>query len=72
MTKNDNQRALRVLQLTDPHLMADPAGELLGVNTRESLDAVIAMSMANRTLSAPPVISPRMPRKKPIAFLAIS
>lgn len=42
MTENDDQRALRVLQLTDPHLMADPAGELLGVNTRDSLDAVIA------------------------------
>lgn len=42
MTENDNQRALRVLQLTDPHLMADPAGGLLGVNTRDSLDAVIA------------------------------
>ncbi|KPQ01915.1 3',5'-cyclic-AMP phosphodiesterase [Marinobacter sp. HL-58] len=42
MTENDSQRALRVLQLTDPHLMADPAGELLGVNTRDSLDAVIA------------------------------
>lgn len=34
---------LRVLQITDPHLMADPAGELLGVNTRASLDAVIAL-----------------------------
>ncbi|PAV25863.1 3',5'-cyclic-AMP phosphodiesterase [Tamilnaduibacter salinus] len=32
---------LRVLQLTDPHLMADPFGELLGIRTRESLDAVI-------------------------------
>lgn len=42
MTENDDQRALRVLQLTDPHLMADPAGGLLGVNTRDSLDAVIA------------------------------
>lgn len=32
---------LRVLQLTDPHLMADPSGELLGIRTRDSLDAVI-------------------------------
>lgn len=37
---------LRVLQITDPHLMADPAGELLGVNTRDSLDAVIALIQA--------------------------
>lgn len=41
MTQQNQQRPLRVLQLTDPHLMADPAGELLGVNTRDSLDAVI-------------------------------
>lgn len=42
MTENDSQKPLRVLQLTDPHLMADPDGALLGVNTRDSLDAVIA------------------------------
>lgn len=47
MTQNDNPRALRVLQLTDPHLMADPAGELLGVNTRDSLDAVIEQVLQN-------------------------
>lgn len=41
MNDKDNPRPLRVLQLTDPHLMADPAGALLGVNTRDSLDAVI-------------------------------
>lgn len=41
MTRKDESRALRVLQITDPHLRADPAGELLGVNTRDSLDAVI-------------------------------
>lgn len=41
MTKKDEVRPLRVLQLTDPHLMADASGELLGVNTRESLNAVI-------------------------------
>lgn len=40
MTKTEPP-GLRVLQLTDPHLMADPAGALLGVNTRDSLDAVI-------------------------------
>lgn len=42
MTENDHQKPLRVLQLTDPHLMAEPSGALLGVNTRNSLDAVIA------------------------------
>lgn len=39
--------ALKVLQLTDPHLMADPAATLLGVNTRDSLDAVIASVKAD-------------------------
>lgn len=38
---NDKTHPVRVLQLTDPHLMADPAGALLGVTTRDSLDAVI-------------------------------
>ncbi|GAA3569338.1 3',5'-cyclic-AMP phosphodiesterase [Marinobacter xestospongiae] len=42
MTQSKPNRPLQVLQLTDPHLMADPHGELLGVNTRDSLDAVIA------------------------------
>ncbi|HLV77160.1 MAG TPA: 3',5'-cyclic-AMP phosphodiesterase [Marinobacter sp.] len=41
MTKPPTARALRVLQLTDPHLMADAEGALLGVNTRASLAAVI-------------------------------
>ncbi len=48
MTENHKQRALRVLQLTDPHLMADPAGALLGVNTRDSLDAVIEQVLHDR------------------------
>lgn len=46
MNEKDKPRSLRVLQLTDPHLMADPAGALLGVNTRDSLDAVIGQVLA--------------------------
>src|SRR5680860_370755 len=42
MTSKETTRPLRVLQLTDPHLMAGADGALLGVNTRDSLDAVIA------------------------------
>ena len=34
--------ALTVLQITDPHLLADPEGTLLGMRTRETLDAVLA------------------------------
>lgn len=41
MTNSEFQRPLRVLQLTDPHLMATADGALLGVNTRDSLAAVI-------------------------------
>mgnify|MGYP001627835825 CR=1 FL=1 len=36
-----NGRTARVLQITDPHLMADAGGELLGIRTRDSLDAVV-------------------------------
>lgn len=42
MISKEITRPLRVLQLTDPHLMASADGSLLGVNTRDSLDAVIA------------------------------
>jgi Icc protein len=35
---------LRVLQLTDTHLYADPGGALLGINTLESLQRVIQRS----------------------------
>ncbi|WP_100641256.1 3',5'-cyclic-AMP phosphodiesterase [Marinobacter salexigens] len=45
MTSTETARTLRVLQLTDPHLMASADGALLGVNTRDSLDAVIAEAL---------------------------
>ena len=41
MTNPEFPRPLRVLQLTDPHLMAAEDGALLGVKTRDSLAAVI-------------------------------
>ncbi len=41
MTETQTNHPLRVLQLTDPHLMASADGSLLGVNTRDSLSAVI-------------------------------
>lgn len=39
--KPADDRVARVLQITDPHLMADSSGTLLGVRTRASLEAVI-------------------------------
>ncbi|XOZ33354.1 3',5'-cyclic-AMP phosphodiesterase [Halomonadaceae bacterium KBTZ08] len=33
---------LHVLQITDPHLLGDPDGRLLGMNTRRTLDAVLS------------------------------
>ncbi|MGL4938338.1 3',5'-cyclic-AMP phosphodiesterase [Shewanella sp.] len=33
--------SVRIVQVTDPHLFADPDAELLGVNTRNSLAAVL-------------------------------
>ena len=45
MTMKEQARPLRVLQLTDPHLMANADGDLLGVKTRESLQAVIAEAL---------------------------
>ena len=36
-----SEQTARVLQITDPHLMADTDGALLGVRTRDSLAAVV-------------------------------
>jgi Icc protein len=40
-------RIIRVLQITDTHLFADSSGHLLGLNTEQSLQAVIAKVRAN-------------------------
>jgi len=47
MTGTQSNRRLKVLQLTDPHLMASSEGALLGVNTRQSLAAVIREVLQN-------------------------
>lgn len=44
ITAGNEAHPFRVLQITDPHLMADPEGVLLGMNTRESLEAVIDLA----------------------------
>ncbi|MGD2075614.1 MAG: 3',5'-cyclic-AMP phosphodiesterase [Gammaproteobacteria bacterium] len=36
---------LRIAQITDTHLYADPAGRLLGLNTRRCLEAVIELAL---------------------------
>ena len=41
LTPNSQDGSVRVLQLTDCHLFADPNRDLLGVKTSESMDAVI-------------------------------
>lgn len=38
-----SDQPVRILQISDPHLMAKTSGELLGVNTQESLEAVLNM-----------------------------
>ncbi len=40
-------RPLQILQLTDCHLHADPGRDLLGVNTEESLEAVVQALVAD-------------------------
>ncbi|SFR85534.1 Icc protein [Marinobacter daqiaonensis] len=47
-------RAARLLQITDPHLMADASGSLLGVKTRDSLDAVVRCAKA--TVDSPDLL----------------
>ena len=38
-----NDRPLRLVQLTDCHLFADPESELQGINTRQSFDAICGL-----------------------------
>ena len=40
-------RTVQLLQLTDPHLFGDPATELYGVNTSESLRLTLAAALAD-------------------------
>ncbi len=40
-----NTSRIRVLQITDPHLFADPTATLMGINTSETLDEVLAKIM---------------------------
>ncbi len=42
-----NERAIQIVQITDCHLTREAGGELLGVNTRDSLDAVLALIKTN-------------------------
>jgi Icc protein len=39
---------VRLVQVTDPHLFADPEGQLLGVNTAQSLQAVLNTFIATQ------------------------
>ncbi len=41
-------KPLRIAQITDTHLYSDPGGELLGLNTRRSLEQVIDLVMSAR------------------------
>jgi Icc protein len=48
--ETQSQRTARrrtLLQLTDPHLFADPEGQLLGVTTRRSFEAVLELALAH-------------------------
>jgi Icc protein len=42
----DPARTFRLLHLTDPHLFADPAGEVHSVNTSDALQRVVAQALA--------------------------
>ena len=45
--RNDTP-VLRIAQITDTHLYADPGGRLLGLNTRDSLQQVITLAAQRR------------------------
>ncbi|HFD81559.1 MAG TPA: 3',5'-cyclic-AMP phosphodiesterase [Gammaproteobacteria bacterium] len=39
---------MRIAQITDTHLYADPGGRLMGIETRRSLEEVVALARARR------------------------
>ena len=43
-----NNSSIHILQLTDPHLRKEVDGQLLGMNTRDSLDAVIQLVLSEQ------------------------
>lgn len=45
-TANRTADTVRLLQLTDPHLFAQPAGQLLGITTRFSFEVVLERALA--------------------------
>ncbi|TCT17987.1 Icc protein [Thiobaca trueperi] len=45
-TANRTAGSVRLLQLSDPHLFAQPAGQLLGITTRFSFEAVLEWALA--------------------------
>jgi Icc protein len=53
LAEGDRPDPQRVVQITDPHLFADPSGRLLGLNTRTTFEMVLAQVLdraaANRT-----------------------
>ncbi|PYB72057.1 3',5'-cyclic-AMP phosphodiesterase [Pseudomonas sp. LB-090624] len=50
MPQPDQSRPVHVVQLTDAHLFADPAGSMLGLNTRDSLRHVVAQARREQPL----------------------
>ena len=63
-TARGTSSCLHILHITDCHLSQGADGELLGVNTRDSLDAVLAR-IAEDGQQPDLVIWRRMPRLKP-------
>ena len=50
MPQPDQSRPVHVVQLTDAHLFADPAGSMLGLKTRDSLRHVVAQMRREQPL----------------------
>lgn len=46
-TTDEKEMPLRLLQLTDLHLFGDPGGQLLGITTRDSFEAVLELALSS-------------------------
>jgi len=45
----ESKMPFRLVQLTDPHLFADPSGQLLGITTRRSFESVLTLALSGST-----------------------
>lgn len=56
-TSAEKEMPIRLLQLTDLHLFGDSTGQLLGITTRDSFEAVLELALSSSTETSAVILS---------------